>query len=342
MDYTRLRPLLFRLDPENAHQYTLFGLNIAHRTGLARLFFPKQKKTVPKTVMGIQFKNPIGLAAGFDKNGDCIDGLFDLGFGFVEVGTVTPRPQSGNPRPRLFRIPEAHALINRMGFNNYGVDYLVHRLKEKSFAGPVGINIGKNAHTPIELAHNDYIECLKKVYPYADYVAINISSPNTPGLRSLQETDNLTNLLSLLKKTQGMLSETCHKYVPLAVKLSPDLADITIDEIGDILKHFKIDGVIATNTSTGREGVAHMPFGVEKGGLSGNPVKKKALHVLKCLVPKLGREIPLIGAGGIMSAESAKERIENGAELVQLYTGLIYQGPKLIHEIIDTLSCSYS
>jgi dihydroorotate dehydrogenase len=336
MDYGRFRRLLFRLDPETSHHLALSALHVARKTGLTGLFLPRLP-SAPRTVMGIRFKNPVGLAAGFDKNGDYINGLFGLGFGFVEVGTITPRPQPGNPKPRLFRIPQASALINRMGFNNHGVDYLVGRLEGKSFPGPVGVNIGKNASTPLELAHADYLTCFRKVYPHADYVAINVSSPNTPDLRRLQDPGKLAHLLSLLKTSQASLAEIFQKYVPLAVKLSPDLADNSIDEICDILKFFRIDAVIATNTTTGRIGVEEMPFGKEPGGLSGAPVRQAAIHVLRRLVFRMGGDIPIIAAGGIMSAGDATARFQSGAQMVQLYTGLIYEGPGLIGDILEAI-----
>ena len=286
--------------------------------------------------MGIKFPNPVGLAAGLDKNGECIKAFEALGFGFVEVGTVTPRPQPGNDKPRIFRLPEANAIINRMGFNNKGVDYLVDQVIKAKYSGVLGINIGKNKDTPDENAKDDYIHCMRKVYDFATYITVNISSPNTPGLRSLQYGDALNELLSALKLEQTALAEKYGKYVPVAVKIAPDLNEEEVNSIAACLIANNIDGVIATNTTLARDKVSHLPFGNEQGGLSGAPVKDQSTKVIQLLAKALDNKLPIIGVGGIASGEDAQEKIAAGAKLVQVYTGFIYQGPELIKDIVKS------
>jgi dihydroorotate dehydrogenase len=285
--------------------------------------------------MGIDFPNSLGLAAGLDKNGECINAFAAMGFGFIEVGTVTPRPQPGNPKPRIFRLPEANAVINRMGFNNKGVDYLVSQVRSSNFSGVLGINIGKNKDTPDENAKDDYIHCMRKVYDFASYITINISSPNTPGLRSLQYGDALNELLSALKVEQAELEKKYNKYVPVAVKIAPDLTEDEVVSIAQSLIDNNIDGVIATNTTLSREGVEGLEYGNEQGGLSGAPVKDKSTTVISLLAKALDNKLPIIGVGGIASSHDANEKIIAGASLVQVYTGFIYQGPPLVKEIVD-------
>ena len=335
MFYCLARPLLFALDPETAHELTIQGL--ARAGGLLRLATPAPVPCAPRTVMGIQFPNPLGLAAGLDKNGEAIDGLAALGFGFIEVGTVTPRPQPGNPKPRLFRLPEAQGIINRMGFNNHGVDALIENVKRAEFKGVLGINIGKNFDTPIENAADDYLICLRKVYPHATYITVNISSPNTKNLRALQGADELDALLGALKAEQGKLADSHGKYVPLALKIAPDLDGEQIVAIADLLVRHKIDGVIATNTTISRDGVAHLPHGNETGGLSGAPVREKSTAVIRALHQNLRGCLPIIGVGGILNGTDAQEKIQAGASLVQVYSGLIYRGPDLVGDVLKTL-----
>lgn len=287
--------------------------------------------------MGLSFPNPVGLAAGLDKNGECIDGLAALGFGFIEIGTVTPRPQPGNPKPRLFRLPEAEALINRMGFNNKGVDYLVEQVKKARYRGILGINIGKNRDTPLDRALDDYLIGLRKVYPYASYVTVNISSPNTPGLRDLQAGENLYHLLSGLRQERENLAQRHGRRVPLAVKIAPDLESEQIKQIADALVEFEIDAVIATNTTASREGVEGLAHGEETGGLSGRPLFGKSTDVVARLSQALQGAIPVIGCGGIASTEDARRKFEAGADLIQIYTGFIYRGPALIREIVKNV-----
>jgi len=333
--YNLLRPALFSLDPETAHDATLTTLNTAYCLGLSRLI--PQPAPDPRTVMGITFPNPVGLAAGLDKNGECINGLAALGFGFIEIGTVTPRAQPGNPRPRLFRIPEAQAIINRMGFNNHGADALVENVRRAQFSGVLGINIGKNADTPIEKAADDYLTCLRKVYAHASYVAINISSPNTKNLRQLQGGDELDGLLGQLKVEQEKLAQQHSKYVPLAVKIAPDLDNEQIKQIAALLIKHHIDGVIATNTTLARDGVESLPHGNETGGLSGAPVCEKSSAVIRQLAAELQGALPIIGAGGILSGKDAREKMQAGAALVQIYSGLIYRGQALVKEAADAV-----
>ena len=333
MLYSLARPLLFSLAPERAHELTLSLLKSTHKMGLMRQNVPEK----PVMCMGIQFPNPVGLAAGLDKNGAYIDALADLGFGFIEIGTITPRPQSGNPHPRLFRLPKAKAIINRMGFNNDGVDQLIENVKASKFKGILGINIGKNADTPVENAVDDYLICLEKVYNYASYITVNISSPNTKNLRSLQSGDALTELLSTLKKRQLELAEENSHYVPLVLKVAPDLEAEDIQFIAKQLIEFKIDGLIVTNTTLSRAGVEGLPFAEEAGGLSGAPVFEKSTACLAAFAKTLNGQIPLIGVGGILSGEQAVAKREAGASLVQVYSGLIYTGPELIKDCINAL-----
>ena len=331
--YALIRPLLFKLDPELAHTLTLTGLDWLHFLKGTKILFPTVN-TPPTTIMGLSFKNTVGLAAGLDKNGAHIDSLAALGFGFIEIGTVTPRPQPGNPKPRLFRLVEHEAIINRMGFNNLGVDRLVENVKKAQFKGIIGINIGKNADTPIESAADDYLICLKKVYPYASYVTVNISSPNTQNLRQLQQGDDIRQLLAALSKEQQTLNLKHKKYVPLVLKIAPDLSTEEIDHIAALLLEFNLDGVIATNTTLSRTDVAGHPAANEAGGLSGSPVREPATTVIKRLNQQLDGKIPVIAAGGILTAADAQEKQVAGAALVQLYSGLIYRGPKLINDIL--------
>jgi dihydroorotate dehydrogenase len=329
--YSLFRCALFQLDSEAAHNLILGGLQSAHSFGLSSIIATHPTDN-PRTAMGLTFPNPVGLAAGLDKNGDCIDGLAALGFGFIEIGTVTPLPQPGNPQPRLFRLPQAKAIINRMGFNNDGVDKLIENVRRADYRGILGINIGKNAATPIENAADDYLICLRKVYAHASYVAVNISSPNTKNLRQLQGEDALNNLLKLLKDEQQKLADMHGKYVPIALKIAPDMESEQIAQIAQLLMKHRIDGVIATNTTLSREGVENLPHGTEIGGLSGAPVRDKSTAVIRRLAAELQGTLPIIGVGGILNGADAAEKINAGASLVQLYSGLIYRGPELVGE----------
>ncbi len=334
--YTLLRPLLFRFDAETAHHLTLSSLQVAYRLGLSRLIAPPASGE-PVSCMGSTVPNAVGLAAGLDKNGAYIDALAALGFGFIEIGTVTPRPQPGNPKPRLFRLPQAEAIINRMGFNNDGVNALIVNVCAAKFRGVLGINIGKNFDTPITRAADDYLACLQSVYPHASYVAVNISSPNTKNLRDLQSGAALSDLLGKLKTGQTRLAQQHGRYVPLAVKIAPDLDDEQIAEIAQLLRKHQLDGVIATNTTLARSSVEKLPHGNEAGGLSGAPVRDAATRVIGKLATALAGEVPIIGVGGILSAHDAREKILAGASLVQLYSGLIYRGPALVGECVQAL-----
>ncbi len=333
--YSIVRPLLFRLDAETAHRITLRGLATFTRRGAAVPVAHHRPQ-----VMGLTFPNPVGLAAGLDKNGEYIDALATLGFGFIEIGTVTPRPQPGNPRPRLFRIEPAGAIINRMGFNNDGVARVLANVRRARYGGVLGINIGKNFDTPIERAADDYLFCLRRVYPYAGYVTVNISSPNTRDLRQLQDATRLDRLLDLLKAEQHDLAQQHDRYVPLAIKIAPDLDTAQIAVIARLLIEHKIDGVIATNTTVMRSGVTGLPHGNETGGLSGAPLRNAATAVVRQLGEALGGQVPIIGVGGIASGKDAAEKITAGASLVQLYTGLVYRGPKLVRECIDAITAT--
>lgn len=336
MLYELIRPALFQLNPEIAHHLTLAGLEAMSRLDrwnpLRRL--PKDQ---PRTVMGLEFPNPVGLAAGLDKNGDCIEGLAALGFGFLEIGTVTPRPQPGNVQPRLFRLPQAEAIINRMGFNNKGVDYLVERAKSRQYRGILGINIGKNRDTPVEHALDDYVACLHKVYAHADYVTVNISSPNTPGLRTLQTGENLDQLLSGLNAERESLAAHQGRRVPLAVKIAPDLEPAEVEEIAAALVRHGIDAVIATNTTSSRQGVEGLPHADEAGGLSGKPVFAASTEIVRQFAQHLSGRVPIIACGGIFGPEDARAKLDAGASLVQIYTGLIYRGPGLPARIVRGL-----
>jgi dihydroorotate dehydrogenase len=334
--YPILRPLLFSLDPETAHEVTLKLLQATYISGLSKRIYPKIEQA-PVKVMGLTFRNPVGLAAGMDKNGDYINALSSLGFGFVEIGTVTPRPQPGNPKPRLFRLPEHQAIINRMGFNNLGIDHLLTQVKKSGYSGILGINIGKNFDTPMAQAADDYLIGLRKAYHSASYITINISSPNTQNLRQLQQGDELKNLISVLKEEQLKLQQQHGKYVPIALKIAPDLNIDEINHIASLLLEFEIDGVIATNTTIARDSVTGHPLVNEAGGLSGAPVKEQATWVVRELAGELNGRIPIIAAGGILTADDANEKLAAGASLVQLYSGLIYRGPQLIEDIVSSL-----
>ena len=324
------------MDAEKAHDLAISSLKKSANTPLACFYRHKQVKA-PVTVMGIEFPNPVGLAAGLDKNGEAIDAFHAMGFGFVEVGTVTPRPQPGNEKPRLFRIEEAEGIINRMGFNNHGVDYLVKNLQAKKSDIIVGVNIGKNKDTPVESGKDDYLICMDKVYPYASYITVNISSPNTPDLRSLQFGDLLDDLLSSLKNKQKDLQNKYNKYVPLALKIAPDLDDEEIIQLANSVTKHKFDAVIATNTTLSRDGVEHLTHGHEAGGLSGKPVTKASTEVVRKLSEQLRGKLPIIGVGGIFSGDDAKDKLNAGASLVQIYSGFIYKGPELINDVLTKL-----
>lgn len=334
MFYPLAKKVLFQLDPERAHELTFRQLSRISGTPF-ELLIKQSVPAKPVSCMGLTFKNPVGLAAGLDKDGDCIDALGLMGFGFIEVGTVTPLPQSGNEKPRLFRIIDAEGLINRMGFNNRGVDNLIENIKRSNYDGVLGINIGKNKDTPVEKGKDDYLICMDKVYPYAGYIAINISSPNTPGLRSLQYGEALDDLLSSIKNKQNELNEKYNKYVPIALKIAPDLSEEELIQIANSLIKYNIDGVIATNTTLERNLVQGFPHSQQAGGLSGRPLQLRSTEVIKRLAQELKGQIPIIGVGGIDSAISAKEKIEAGASLIQIYSGFIYKGPKLIKNIVN-------
>jgi len=322
--------LLFLLDAETAHGITLKSLALFNKLHLLKT----QVSGQPVQIMNLNFTNRVGLAAGLDKNGNYIDALAKLGFGFIEVGTVTPRPQPGNPKPRLFRIPQKNALINRMGFNNDGIDTLISNIKRAKYKGVLGINIGKNFDTPNERATDDYLTCLEKAYPYASYIVINISSPNTKNLRELQYGESLKQLLKVLKQNQKILAEQHNRYVPLLVKVAPDLSSDEIKEIATAMLEMQMDGLIATNTSISRDLVSEYAAAKEAGGLSGQPVFEKSLAVVKQFSAILQGKMPIIAVGGIDSREKAQAMLDAGASLLQLYSGLIYEGPTLIQKII--------
>lgn len=339
MLYELARPLVFRFGPETAHDLAFSNLARAHRLGLTRLLRPSVPDD-PIELMGLRFPNPVGLAAGLDKNADYIDAIGDLGFGFIEAGTVTPRAQPGNPRPRVFRLPAAEALINRMGFNNEGLDHFVAAVEaSRQFSasgGILGLNIGKNADTPIEKALDDYLTGIRAVYPLLigrpGYVAINISSPNTKNLRSLQGGSELEHLLAGLRDERARLADRHGKRVPMAVKIAPDLADAELPRVADTLVAHGVDAVIATNTTLARDTVQGLPHAGEAGGLSGAPLRARATEVIALLSRHLRGTLPIVGVGGIMRGADAVEKIEAGASLVQIYTGLIYRGPALVSE----------
>ena len=338
--YSLARPLLFQFDAEASHDFTLKSLKIAERLGALKLY-PATPICRPRQVMGIAFSNPIGLAAGLDKNGAHIDAMGNLGFGFVEVGTVTPRAQPGNPKPRMFRLPDAQALINRLGFNNQGLDTFLANVQRSTWrtqGGIIGLNIGKNADTPIERAADDYLIGLVGVYPHADYITVNISSPNTKNLRALQGEHELDELLSQLAHRRQELAAQHQRRVPLAVKIAPDLTEEQIDIITEVLPRHGIDGVIATNTTIARDAVQGMAHAEEAGGLSGAPLHARSLEVIARLRAKLGPDFAIIGVGGIVSGQHAAQKISAGANAVQLYTGLIYKGPALVGECVRQIA----
>jgi len=332
--YALTRPFLFGLDPEQAHDLTLGALARIQRTPLI-CTVAQPRVDDPVTLAGIRFPNRVGLAAGLDKNGRCIDGLAAMGFGFIEVGTVTPKAQPGNPKPRMFRLPQANALINRLGFNNQGLDAFIANVKQARFrsqGGVLGLNIGKNAATPIENAVDDYLACLDGVYPHADYVTVNISSPNTKNLRALQSDEALDALLSAVQARKQALAKQHGRSVPIFVKIAPDLDEAQVGVIAATLAKNAIDGVIATNTTIARDAVKHLPHGEEAGGLSGAPVLQSSNRVIAQLRAALGAGYPIIGVGGVLSGADAQSKIAAGADLVQLYTGFIYKGPELVTE----------
>ena len=335
--YPLFRPLLFAVDPELAHRLVLDALDAAARTGVAQLAAPRLPPS-PVTAMGLAFPNRVGLAAGLDKNAAHLRGLATLGFGFLEAGTVTPRPQPGNPRPRMFRLPAAEALINRLGFNNEGVARFVANVERSQFRGILGVNIGKNFDTPNERAADDYVAALRAVHAIASYVTINVSSPNTRGLRDLQAEAALDALLASVGAARDELAQRHGRRVPLAVKIAPDLTDDAVRAVAQLLVRHRIDGAIATNTTLARDGVEGLPYAAEQGGLSGAPLRGRALATLRTLVAALDGALPVIAVGGILSGDDARERIEAGATLVQLYTGLIYRGPALVAECVRALA----
>ncbi|TXH64426.1 MAG: quinone-dependent dihydroorotate dehydrogenase [Tolumonas sp.] len=334
--YPLARHFLFKLDPEVAHELSIHQLAWMGGTPF-ELFFRNKLPSRPVEVMGLKFDNPVGLAAGLDKDGDAIDAFGAMGFGFIEVGTVTPRPQPGNDKPRIFRVIPAQGIINRMGFNNKGVDNLIENVKKSRYKGILGINIGKNKDTPIENGKDDYLICMDKVYPYAGYIAVNISSPNTPNLRQLQYGEALDELLKVLKERQKELAEQHKKYVPLAVKIAPDLTSDELKQVAESLLKYNIDGVIATNTTLDRELIHDMPHAAETGGLSGRPLQNKSTEIIRQLHEYLKGQIPIIGVGGIDSAMAAREKMQAGAELVQIYSGFIYHGPDLVKNIVNNI-----
>jgi dihydroorotate dehydrogenase len=335
--YDSLRPLLFSLAPEAAHGLTLYALGVAQRSRLMRLVAHPPPADFPVRAFGIDFPNPVGLAAGLDKNGAHIDALAALGFGFLEIGTVTPRPQPGNPKPRLFRLPDHEAIINRMGFNNDGVDALVRNVEKAAWRGVLGINIGRNKDTPNERAADDYLFCLERVYALAGYVTVNVSSPNTPGLRDLQQGDSLPKLVAALMEARERLSTRHAARKPILLKIAPDLDDAQMDAIAGAVSGSGIDGLICTNTTLDRGGVTGDPCANEAGGLSGKPLFERSTGVLRGMARRLDGKLPLIGVGGVLSGSDAAEKIEAGAALVQIYTGLIYRGPWLLTECVEEI-----
>ena len=326
--YALIKPLLFCLDPETAHTVALKSLQLSYQLGLTHLL-PKPQHQ-PTQLFNLTFPNNIGVAAGLDKDAEYIDALATLGFGFIEVGSVTPKPQPGNPRPRLFRLTKQEAIINRMGFNSKGLDYMTARLEKTRYKGILGINIAKNRDTPNDDAVIDYLECFRRLWKYASYVAINVSSPNTPGLRDLQQADNLRQILIALKDEQTTIAREQNKYVPLVVKISPDMSVDGLNDVAEILLEQKMDGVIATNTTLRREGVAESPYATEAGGLSGKPLRALSTETIKQLHALLQNKIPIIASGGVMDKESAQEKLNAGASLLQVYTGFIYKGPAIL------------
>lgn len=336
MLYPLTRSLMFQLDPELTHNVTLRSMNMAAALGVHKLL-GAETLSDPVQIMGLNFPNRVGLAAGLDKNGIAVDGMSAMGFGFIEVGTVTPRPQGGNPMPRIFRLPEQQAIINRMGFNNDGVDQLLKNLDKSRYKGILGINIGKNKDTPNEQANEDYLLCLRKVYGRASYVTVNVSSPNTPGLRTLQYGESLNSLLDALKSEQAKLARIHGRYVPIAVKIAPDMNDEEVELVAASLKAYEMDAVIATNTTLSRDGVEGAEFADEAGGLSGAPVRNRSTKVIRTLAKALDGALPIIGVGGITEGFDAAEKIEAGASLVQIYSGFIYRGPPLVADAVRSI-----
>jgi dihydroorotate dehydrogenase len=336
MFYDLARKVLFATDPETAHELSMESLRMGHRLGATRIFC--KARSQPVTCMGLEFPNPVGVAPGLDKNGDYFEALGSLGFGFVEIGTVTPRPQPGNPKPRVFRLTDAQAMINRLGFNNKGVDHLVRQVKSHSFKGVLGINIGKNFDTPNEKAVDDYLHCFEKVYPYADYITINISSPNTKNLRDLQGEAELDHLLGSINKKRAELAASLDRRVPIALKVAPDLEEDALPAIAQTVSRHELDAVIATNTTISRDEVKGMKHAEETGGLSGAPLKAKADAVLGALRSLLPDDIALIGVGGITCGQDAADKMDLGADLVQFYTGMVYRGPELLNECLQAIA----
>jgi dihydroorotate dehydrogenase len=334
--YPLIQKFLFTQDAEWSHDFTINWLKRT-QNNILNCVYKQKLADKPVQAFGLTFKNPLGLAAGLDKNGECIDAFAAMGFGFIEIGTVTPKPQLGNDKPRMFRLPAEQAIINRMGFNNKGVDNLIENVKQANYSGILGINIGKNKDTPDDQSLNDYLICLRKVYKYASYITVNISSPNTPGLRNLQHGKALDKLLFGLKTEQKLLETQHTKYVPILVKIAPDLTDIEIVDMSNSLIKAGIDGVIATNTTLDRSQVIGQKHAEEMGGLSGAALTAKSLDFTEKLAKEIAGRIPVIGVGGIHCATSAKEMIKAGSTLIQLYSSLIYQGPKVIREIVDAI-----
>jgi dihydroorotate dehydrogenase len=334
--YDWIRPVLFKLDAETAHGLTLYGLDVAHRSDLGR-FVATPPQDLPTEAFGLHFPNPVGLAAGLDKNAAHLDALGALGFGFIEVGTVTPRPQIGNDRPRLFRLRQHEAIINRMGFNNEGVDALVRNVLKSSYRGVLGINIGKNKDTPNDKAADDYLFCLERVYAHASYITVNISSPNTQGLRDLQEEATLRRFIETLREAQERLGSQQGARKPMLLKIAPDLSEAELDSIASVLLAANVDGVICTNTTIDHSAVASDPHGNEAGGLSGKPLFVRSNQVVRGMRQRLGDRIGIVGVGGILDGSDAVEKMDAGAGLVQLYSGLIYRGPALVAECVDEI-----
>lgn len=334
--YDWIRPLLFKLDAETAHGVTLYGLGVAQRSHVAH-FLAEQPRDLPTTAFGLHFPNPVGLAAGLDKNASHLDALGSLGFGFIEVGTVTPRPQVGNDRPRLFRLPEHEAIINRMGFNNEGVDALVRNVENAQYNGVLGINIGKNKDTPNDKAVDDYLFCLERVYARASYITVNISSPNTLGLRDLQEEATLRRFIETLREAQERLGSQHGARKPMLLKIAPDLTDAELDSIADVLLAAHVDGVICTNTTIDRSAIAGAPHSDETGGLSGKPLLLRSTEIVRGMKRRLGDRVAIVGVGGILEGDDAAGKFDAGASLVQIYSGLIYRGPGLIAECVNEI-----
>ena len=334
--YAFARPFLFCLDAERAHDLALKSIETAYRTGLNPLISLAPKPLTTR-VLGLEFSNPVGLAAGLDKNGAYVDALAALGFGFIEVGTTTPRPQAGNPKPRMWRIPEHEAVINRLGFNNEGVDALVRNVEKATFSGVLGINIGKNKDTPNENAVDDYLFCLTRVYARANYVTVNISSPNTQGLRDLQQEDTLKRFLGTLIEERDRLAAQHRARKPMLLKIAPDLAEAELDGIAEVALATQIDGLICTNTTVDRSVIRGAPYAEETGGLSGKPLFEKATYVLRGMAQRLGGKIPLVGVGGIVAGGNAAQKMAAGASLVQFYSGMIYRGPALIGDCVEAI-----